>query len=417
MQQAMFRLVSGTLMLTALAGCGAQAFAPAMNSVEARGVEASKATLAQRLIVGFKKAPSKKVLAEMEKSHSVKLVKEIRKVSMGVFEVKGSLAAARASLLKASEVAFVESELLPEREPLKLRKVDSRPTQGGGDPLRKDQYYLDLMGVSKVHTSGRNLKSVTVAVVDTGVDLKHPDLQGVLVPGYNAADPSKPPQDEAGHGTMCAGLVGAVANNGVGIAGVAPNAKIMPVKIGNSVSSMVEAMIWAADHADMITMSLSVKPGMGDYQTAIETTKRAAAYAVGKNVPLVCSMGNTGSSSKNVPSYFAGNEVPQLIAVGATDAKDKVTSFSTYGPWTSVSAPGANIMTTAKGGGFGFTNGTSFSTPITAGVVALMLGAGHPVDPAKVKAKLQATAVDIGAPGQDDKAGAGRVDAFRAVLN
>jgi len=256
-----------------------------------------------------------------------------------------------------------------------------------------------------------------VAVVDTGVDLKHPDLQGVLVEGYNAAAPGTPPQDGQGHGTMTAGCVGAVANNGIGIAGVAPNAKIMPVKVGNSASSIVDAMIWAADHADMITMSLSIKPGMADYPAAIETTKRAAEYVMSKNVPMVCSMGNTGTMSKNVPSAFAGVEVPGLIAVGASDVNDKITSFSTFGPWTSVAAPGANIITTAMGGAYKAVDGTSFSTPLTAGVVALMLGNGQAKNPAGIKARLQSTAVDIGAPGVDDKAGAGRIDAAKAVLN
>jgi subtilisin family serine protease len=337
---------------------------------------------------------------------------------MAVFETRGNLKAARQALLSVAGVAFVEAELLPEIEPVKAVPVTVRPRQDGSkvDPLRKDQWYLDTMGVPSVWAAGRATKSVTVAVVDTGVDLKHPDLQGKLVKGWNAADPASPPQDAQGHGTMCAGLVGAVADNAQGIAGVAPNAKIMPVKVGNSASSVVDAMMWAADNADMITMSLSFKPNMSQYPTAVQTTKRAAEYVMSKGVPMVCSMGNTGTSSKNVPSAFAGNEVPNLIAVGATDKNDRVTSFSTFGNWCSVSAPGASIVTTAMGGGYKAVDGTSFSTPLTAGVVALMLGAGVEKDPSVIKKRLQETAVDIGAPGYDEKAGAGRVDAAKAVL-
>jgi thermitase len=135
-----------------------------------------------------------------------------------------------------------------------------------------------------------------------------------------------------------------------------------------------------------------------------------------KKVPMVCSMGNTSSSSKNVPSYFAGNDVPGLIAVGATDKTDKVTSFSTWGNWTTVSAPGKDIMTTNMGGKWGAVSGTSFSTPLTAGVVALMLGHGAAKDPATIKAILTKTALDIEAPGYDEHAGFGRVDAFKAVM-
>jgi subtilisin family serine protease len=163
-------------------------------------------------------------------------------------------------------------------------------------------------------------------------------------------------------------------------------------------------------------MSLSFKPNMEEYQTAVQTTRRAAEYVMKKSVPMVCSMGNTGTNSRNVPSAFAKTEVPGLIAVGATGKTDRVSSFSTYGAWTSVSAPGEQIMTTKLGGGYAAVDGTSFSTPLTAGVVALMLGHGAPHDPAAIKAKLQETAKDIEAPGFDDKAGFGRVDAVRAVL-
>jgi subtilisin family serine protease len=338
---------------------------------------------------------------------------------MVVFETQGDVGATRKALLAAPNVAFVESELLPKQEPYKSVPVNVRPRQDGSkaDPLRKDQWALDKMGVERVWAEvGTKLKPITVALVDTGVDLKHPDLQGVLVEGANFDKPGTPPQDEAGHGTMTAGCIAAVANNGQGVAGVAPNAKIMPVKVGNSASSVVEAMMWAADHGDMISMSLSFKPNMSEYPAAVETTRRAAEYVMSKGVPMVCSMGNTGTSSKNVPSFFAGKEVPGLIAVGATDKNDRVTSFSTFGNWTSVSAPGASIVTTSMGGQYRAVDGTSFSTPLTAGVVALMLGHGQAKDPAAIKAKLQKTAVDIEAPGYDDKAGAGRVDAFRAVM-
>jgi subtilisin family serine protease len=411
---------SAALALSAalLAGCGAAGLTPMGTATTSSGAEASKAVLAQRLIVGFKKAADKAQIAQAEKASGTKAVKAMPKVAMAVFETRGDLKAARQALLGLPGVAFVEAELLPEMEPVKAVNVTVRPRQDGSkvDPLRKDQWYLETMGVPTVWAAGRASKSVTVAVVDTGVDLKHPDLQGKLVPGWNAADPSAPPQDGQGHGTMCAGLVGAVADNAQGIAGVAPNAKIMPVKVGNSASSVVDAMMWAADHADMITMSLSFKPNMSEYPTAVQTTKRAAEYVMSKGVPMVCSMGNTGSSSKNVPSAFAGNEVPNLIAVGATDRNDKVTSFSTFGNWCSVSAPGASIITTSMGGGYKAVDGTSFSTPLTAGVVALMLGAGVDKDPGVIKKRLQSTAVDIGAPGYDDKAGAGRVDAAKAVL-
>lgn len=420
MMKKLLPLVLAANVAALIAGCGTQSAAPGMSATGARALSASEATLARRLVVGFKAMPSAQAIAELESTHQVKQVKAIAKVAMVVFEAQGDVSATRKALLAAPNVQFVESELLPKQEPYKAVPVNVRPRQDGSkaDPLRAQQWGLDKMNVPAVWGAyGAKLKTVTVALVDTGVDLKHPDLQGVLVEGANFDKPGTPPQDEAGHGTMTAGCIAAVANNGQGVAGVAPNAKIMPIKVGNSASSVVEAMMYAADHADMISMSLSFKPNMSEYPAAVETTRRAAEYVMSKGIPMVCSMGNTGTSSKNVPSFFAGKEVPGLIAVGATDKNDRVTSFSTFGDWTSVSAPGAGIVTTAMGGQYKAVDGTSFSTPLTAGVVALMLGNGAAKDPAAIKAKLQSTAVDIETPGYDAKAGAGRVDALKAVGN
>lgn len=403
------------LMLGQISGCGS---APTPSAAPAdAAMSAQAATLSRRLVVGFRSAPDRRTLAELEQAHGLKLVKELRKVAIAVFEASGAVKAAEKALTTTPNVEFVETERLPEREPLRVENVDAPTLQDGGDPLRDQQYYLDLMGVPKVWLEAKRLKPVTVAVVDSGVDLTHPDLQGVLVPGHNVPDPSKPPQDDLGHGTMCAGLIAAVANNGVGIAGIAPNAKIMPVRYGSSSSDMVEAMIYAADHADVVSMSLSLKPLMPSYWTHFKTMKRGAAYVVGKGVPLVCSMGNTGPMPlQNIPAFFAGKDVPQLIAVGATDQRDRPAGFATHGSWMTVVAPGDKIVTTKRGGKWGVTQGTSFSTPLTAGVVAMMIGAGHPSDPAAIKATLQATALDIGPAGFDKKSGAGRVDAFRAVV-
>ncbi len=401
-------------------GCGQSGNPSSMMAVRAESAgPVSQATLARRVVVGFAQMPGEAELVQLTARHGLKLVRTFKPLRMAVFELTAPGTATRKDLLAAPGVQFVESELLPPLERIKGVSVPQpmRQNAGKADPLFAKQWYIPLMGIDKVWGAKAQPKPVTVAVVDTGVDLRHPDLKDALVPGYNAEKPGLPPQDTYGHGTMTAGLVGAVANNGLGIAGVAPNARIMPVKVGNSASSVVDAMIWAADNADMITMSLSFKPNMSEYPTAVETTKRAAAYVMGKNVPMVCSMGNTGTSSKNVPSYFAGNEIPGLIAVGATDQNDQVTSFSTFGNWTSVSAPGKDVLTTDINGGYKSVDGTSFSTPITAGVVALMLGHGHPKDPAAIKRRLMATALDIGPAGYDDKAGAGRVQAANAILS
>ncbi|MEB3298324.1 MAG: S8 family serine peptidase [Candidatus Sericytochromatia bacterium] len=413
-----FRSSAIGLLAVTLFGCGVQT--PAVTGMGAeQSLVGARAVFARRLIVGFEDSGVAARSATLVQGVGVISVKRMPRLAMEVFEVKGNLAQARQRLASLPGVSFVESELMPEVDIPAIREVAPLPgfrAYSDADPNRKDQWYLEQMGIPKVWSEAGSLKTVKVAVIDTGVDLKHPDLQGVLEQGANFDQPGRPPQDGQGHGTMTAGLVGAVANNGKGIAGVAPNARIVPVKVGNSASSVCEAMLWAADNADMITMSLSFKPHMSEYPTAVEATKRAAQAVMDKGTPMACSMGNTGTVSRNVPSAFAGNEIKDLIAVGATDFTDKVANFSTRGNWCSVAAPGVNIFTLKMGGGYGSTNGTSFSTPITAGVMALMLGRGIERNPRVIKERLVSTAIDIDAPGPDANSGAGRVDAYRAVM-
>lgn len=397
-----------------LAACGGPPHA-AIRERATDGPEA-ESVLARRLVVGFERMPARSDATRIETACGVALVRRIDVLSLVVFEARGNVAAARRKLLAQAGVAFVEGELLaPGDRPTLSRRPPALPLFDAGDPDRPEQWYLDKIGAPKAWAAAGNLAPVTVAVIDTGVDLTHPELQGRLVPGYNAAVPGQPPQDMDGHGTSTAGCIAAIANNGVGIAGVAPNALIMPVKVGWAASTIAESMVWAADHADMITMSLSVKPASSEYPAAVETFRRATEYVMSRNVPMVCSMGNTGSESRNVPSAFAGQEVPGLVAVGATDSSDKVTKFSTRGKWITLAAPGSSIYTLDKGGGYTWAHGTSFSTPITAGVVAMLLGRGFPKSPVAIKARLTATATDIDSAGFDDRSGAGRLDAGRAV--
>lgn len=286
-----------------------------------------------------------------------------------------------------------------------------------GDPGRSEQWYLERMRLPQAWALSTRASAVRVAVVDTGVDLAHSDFAGRLVDGYNAAEPGRPPQDFDGHGTATAGCIGAVAGNGADIAGGTPNAMIMPAKVSWTASSIAESMVWAADHADMISMSLSAKPASSEYGLAKESLLRAARHVMAKDVPMVCSTGNTATQCANIPAAFAGNDVPDLIVVGATNTSDWVARFSTTGPWVSVVAPGVQILTLQMGGGTTWNNGTSFATPLTAAVVALMLGTGHVRKPASIKATLIATAKDLDAPGRDDRSGYGLVDAGRAVAS
>jgi len=249
---------------------------------------------------------------------------------------------------------------------------------------------------------------ITIAVLDTGVDASHPDLASHIVPGWNTYDNNSNTSDVFGHGTMVAGAAAAVGNNATGVAGVAWNAKIMPMRISDTsgnityYSMVANALTWAADHgARVANISYTVQ-----HVAAIQT---AAQYMRNKGGYVVTSAGNTGALSSAATTNT-------MMTVAATDQNDVRASWSTYGPLIDISAPGVGIYSTIKGGGYGYVNGTSFSSPITAGVVALMLSANPNLKPDQVDSILLSTAVDLGAAGRDNYYGAGRVNAYKAVL-
>ncbi|MBM3270188.1 MAG: S8 family serine peptidase [Candidatus Sericytochromatia bacterium] len=405
--------VAVALIATATPGCGGESGVVAR--VSSGDHPAASRALRGRIVVGFDRAPGAAAIGRFAAKAGITPVRRVDALALAVFDTPPGWTG-RAALLTDPAVAFVEGDALePEARPAPRSSVPVLPRLTAGDPGRTEQWYLDKIGAPRAWAGAGALAPVRVAVVDTGVDLSHPDLQGRLLPGYNLASPGEPPQDFDGHGTATAGCIGAAAGNGIGIAGVAPNARIMPVKVGWSAATIAEALVWAADRADLVSMSLSVKPASSEYPAAVETLRRAAGYVLARNVPLVCSMGNTGNESRNIPAAFAGAELPELVAIGATDAADRVAKFSTRGSWVTLAAPATSIYTLSKGGTYAWEHGTSFATPITAGVVALLLGRGFPRSPAAIKARLAATAADIDTPGFDAGSGAGRLDAARAV--
>jgi hypothetical protein len=247
---------------------------------------------------------------------------------------------------------------------------------------------------------------VTVAVLDTGVDGTHPDLQGQLVPGWNFWDNNSNTSDVYGHGTMVAGTIAALSNNGSGVSSIAWRSKVMPMRISDvngygSWSAMASALTWAADHgAKVANISYMVQDS--------STVQSAAQYFRSKGGVVVNSAGNTGVYSATAAS-------DNLVSVSATDSADNHTSWSTYGPYVDLAAPGVGIWTTTVGGGYSAVSGTSFSSPLTAGVLALMISANPTLSPSTLVSLLESTAVDLGSPGYDQYYGFGRVNAAAAV--
>lgn len=251
--------------------------------------------------------------------------------------------------------------------------------------------------------------NVIVAVIDSGVTATHPDLAGKVLPGYDFINNDADATDDNGHGTAVAGLIGAATNNGIGMAGVSWNSMILPVKAlgadGNgSYSAISNAIIWAADRgARVINLSLG--------GTAASTTlQNAVNYAWNRNCVVIAAAGNSGN---DIPQYpGACNNV---VAVSATNSSDVRPSWSNFGSYVDISAPGVNVLTLQGANSYSNWNGTSFSSPITAGVVALMASANSSLNNAALVNTLLANADDIGTAGYDVYYGNGRVNANRAV--
>ena len=248
----------------------------------------------------------------------------------------------------------------------------------------------------------RGLKSVLVAVLDTGVNGDLPDLENIAG-GFNVASPALAALDDNGHGTSVAGIIAARTNNGAGIAGACWVCSILPIKVlaadGTGDTSLVAAgIVRAADAgARVITMSLG---GPADS----ETLDNAVAYALAKGAILTAAAGNNGTSDLFYPAA-----IPGVISVAGTDQSDHLYPWSNYGSWVKVAAPGCNPAPSSSGGYVVFC-GTSSATPIVAGLVALALSAQPEATSNAIVSAIESTTVSIG-----DKVEYGRIDAAAAL--
>jgi thermitase len=241
------------------------------------------------------------------------------------------------------------------------------------------------------HASGA---SVTVAVVDTGVDLTAADLAGRLVPGQDYVSPSNAAQDQNGHGTHVAGIIAADQNNFTGVSGVAPAAEVMPLRVLDSngsgtLDAVAAAFNYAGQHNVRIVNASLGGPG----------TSQALADAItsNPNTLYVVAAGNDGANDDDPSSPFYPCDIPaaNLICVGASDQNDQPASFSDYGA-TSVDlfAPGVNILSTYLTGSppYAYLSGTSMATPMVSGTLALMLSHNPSLSAAQLKSDLLASA-------------------------
>lgn len=306
----------------------------------------------------------------------------------------------------ASETAV--QALLAHHPMLKFAELDQRvePDMVANDPYLGSQWHIPKINAGGAWdtTQGAN---ITIAILDSGVLATHADLASKLVPGWNFYDNTSNTADATGHGTSVAGAAAAITNNGAGVAGVAGAARIMPVRVSDSTgyayySTIAKGVTYAADNGARVANASFA----GVFKSA--SVQSAAQYLKSKGGLLLVSAGNS-NINENAPASTT------MIPVAATDSADAKASFSSYGDYVAVTAPGVGIYTTASNGSYRSASGTSFSSPITAGVVALMMAANPALAPAQVESLLYSTAVDLGAAGRDIYFGHGRVNAAAAV--
>jgi subtilisin family serine protease len=270
-----------------------------------------------------------------------------------------------------------------------------------GDPA---QYANAKLHLARAHTlvHGAN---VTIAVIDSGIDLKHPEFAGAMIASFDALGSKEGPHV---HGT---GVAGAIASH-ARLMGSAPAARILAIRAFGATPKGAEStsyvilkgLDYAAAHgAQIVNMSFA-----GPKDAVIE---RGLAALAAKGIVLVAAAGNAGP--KSPPLYPAAN--PNVIAVSATDAQDKLFAASNRGSYIAISAPGVEIFLPAPDEKYQMTSGTSFSAAYISGLAALMLERDSALGPEQVRAILMKTARDLGPPGPDDQFGAGEADAFAAV--
>ncbi|GAB2468599.1 type VII secretion-associated serine protease mycosin [Conyzicola lurida] len=297
--------------------------------------------------------------------------------------------------------------------------VAATPAQA--DSIRDREYWLDDYGISDAWAVTEG-KGVTIAVIDTGIDGTHPDLDGAVVGGADfstlgSSDGQTPVGDgDSSHGTMVASLAAGRGRGTSGVIGAAPEASLLAISIGfsesdgpNSDDQIADAVRWAVDNgADVINMSLT--RNTLDWPTSWDD---AFLYAMQNDVVIVAAAGNRGSGTTQVG---APATMPGVLTVGGVDRSGRASwDASSQGITIGVSAPSEQLVGATPGAGYVLWDGTSGATPIVAGIVALVRAAHPELSAANVIERIISTATPAGVAGADPIYGYGLVDAAAAV--
>ena len=350
-----------------------------------------------QILVKFIPGTSENVIAKVHQQHSASIIDRIPGIDAQIVKVPaGQELEAIARYRKNPNVRYVEPDFV---------------AQALLTP--NDTYFSDQWGMSKVEAplawDVATASAMTkIAILDTGIDANHGDIKPKVVNEKNFTTRFRA-NDRNGHGTHVAGIAAAVTNNSKGVAGLGFNAALMNVKVlgdngRGSYSWVANGIIWSADNgAKVINMSLGGS-------SASQTLEEAINYAWSKGVVLVAAAGNDNTSAPLYPAFYQN-----VIAAAATDQNDVKASFSNFGDWVDVAAPGVDIISTYPRKGwkdrYARMSGTSMSSPHVAGLAALVWETVYGADNLSVRNRIEST-VD---PLTDISIGKGRINAARAV--
>jgi subtilisin family serine protease len=358
----------------------------------------------ERKIVVFKDGVDEKVKEALLNSVGAEKIKDLRLINGKAVWVSKK---GEEELLKSGKVLRID----PDVEVYALENVRIKGAKP--QPSQTLTWNIDRVDaeISWAISTGDPVK---VGVIDTGIDLKHPDLQANIKGGYNAINPLKSPNDDNGHGTHVAGIIAAL-NNTIGVIGVGPNIDLYAIKVLNAngsgyLSDVIEGLDWAvANGMQVVNMSLGTSQDVQSFHDAI-----VSAYNAG--VTIVAAAGNSGGTVSYPAAY------PEVIAVSATDQNNQIASFSSRGPEVDLAAPGVNIYSTYKGQSYATLSGTSMAAPHVTGAAALIidtkkcdLNLDGICTPSEVQQRLEQTAIDLGTPGKDNLYGSGLVNVYNAL--
>ncbi|MDP2672124.1 MAG: Ig-like domain-containing protein [Candidatus Daviesbacteria bacterium] len=361
---------------------------------------AAEPSVPGEVIVKFKPGVSDEAKDNIRRAHGLEKESEVEQIGVELNKVPEK---AKDKIIEALN----KNPRVEYAEPNILGQLQDTPN----DPFLTNQWFLPKIAASSAWDISKGNSNVVVAVIDSGVKADHEDLIGKIVPGYNYYDNNTDTSDKNGHGTGVVGVVAASTNNGIGVASLGRDIAVMPLVVcstGCSAYGTTKSLVYAVDHGAKAA-NISIAWG-----SSVSSMHDAIYYAWDKGVITVAAAGNYAMT----PLVYPASE-PIVISAGMTDPSDTWIG-SNYGANLDIVAPGLSIYTTTKIGGYAPFSGTSFSSPLTAALVALIYSAKPDLTTQQVTDIITSTADKVGGAtydsnGWNDHYGFGRINAGAAL--